>query len=281
MSLPHGSFLRLTIAFGTAAALSPATSPAVAQGVGSVAPEHYTEPFAAEVISVHAKTIERSRVNVANGKIRAEATQGGDPKHSITILDYPAGTIISINPQDRTYIDMRDLLGPFASQMARLYRVAQPLDPADPCAEMQQMMRRFDHLTQAGPDSAHIECASIGRDTVDGREAQAWRVTTTRGQTRDTAVMWVDARLHFITKSVDSTTASEVVKIVEGPQAPDLFEVPPGYKKLTAGNVLAGLKGKGILDLLGNAAKDAATQEAQDQTANGVKKVIRSILGQP
>jgi hypothetical protein len=104
---------------------------------------------------------------------------------------------------------------------------------------------------------------------------------STRGQVRDTAMMWVDTKLRFITKSVDGKTASEVIKIQEGPQSPDLFEVPPGYKKLTAGNVLAGLKGKGLLNILGSAAKDAATQEAVDQTGNGAKKVIRSILGQP
>lgn len=279
MPLFLGPHLNVLLAVVTTAALA---SVVATPGPGALrSGEEYTAPFAAEVLNVHGTTVERSRVNVANGKIRAEAIEGGDPKHGIAILDYPAGTIISINPQDRTYIDMRDLVGPFASQFARLYRVAQPLDPANPCAEMQLMVSRVDHLTKAGADSAHIECAPLGRDTVDGRDAQKWRVMSTRAQRRDTAIMWVDSRLRFITKSVDSGSASEVLKIQEGPQPPELFEVPAGYKKLSVGKVLAGLKGHGLLDILGNAAKDAAAQEAEDQTRNAAKKVIRGILGQP
>jgi hypothetical protein len=237
--------------------------------------DEFTAPFSAEVVSKHGQTVERSRVNVANGKIRAESIEGGDATYPIAILDFTAGTVLAVNPTDRTYIDMRDLIGPFASQFARLYRVAQPVDPANPCAEMAKMASRFNHLTKAQQDdSTHIACAPIGPDTVDGRPADKWRLTATRGDQHSDALMWVDTKLRFVTKSVDSASTSEVRNIQEGPQSPDLFEVPPGYKRLKAGSILAGAVGHGVLDFV----KKTATQAAEDRARDGASSIVNSIV---
>lgn len=45
--------------------------------------------------------------------------------------------------------------------------------------------------------------------------------------------VWLDAQWHFVVKQESAGITGELENIKEGPQPANLFEIPPGYQKLT------------------------------------------------
>lgn len=76
-----------------------------------------------------------------------------------------------------------------------------------------------------------IACRKIGPESVNGRACDKWE-TTDRKNGRLGSVC-VDRELHYpiSVHSADGATF-EYINIKAGPQAPSLFEIPFGYKKL-------------------------------------------------
>jgi hypothetical protein len=76
-------------------------------------------------------------------------------------------------------------------------------------------------------------CEKIGTEMINGRSAEKWDfVQTMRGQSV-TAQVWFDARWHFIVRQETLGMTGELRNLKEGPQPPDLFEIPADYHKMT------------------------------------------------
>jgi hypothetical protein len=85
-----------------------------------------------------------------------------------------------------------------------------PADPAQPCA-------RWLNLT----------CRRIGADAVAGRPAVKWEMTRFfDGDTTATGFVWVDVRLHVVSRLQEGTSIEELRDVIERDQPATLFEPP-------------------------------------------------------
>ena len=76
-------------------------------------------------------------------------------------------------------------------------------------------------------------CKKLGSERLNGRNTQKWEITSTRG---GKGYLWVDPRLAFVIRMQDQEGLTELRNIEEGPQPPNLFELPAGYRRMeTAG----------------------------------------------
>jgi hypothetical protein len=98
-------------------------------------------------------------------------------------------------------------------------------DPANACTEWEA------YAKQMKTESKVKSCRKSGNETLDGRSALKYEITST-----DDAVshVWVDPKLHTMLKHQSPTGDVELRNIKEGSQPAALFEIPAGYQKMTA-----------------------------------------------
>ncbi len=79
--------------------------------------------------------------------------------------------------------------------------------------------------------------AVVSKETVNGINTTKYRVTYEALGKRDEIFQWIDDANHFPVKtaSVDGSWWSEFKNINTEMQNPDLFEIPDGYSKMSAG----------------------------------------------
>jgi hypothetical protein len=94
------------------------------------------------------------------------------------------------------------------------------VDPNNPCAQEPGM-----------------ECKKVGEEVVNGRNTDKWQASR-KGKVEGT--LWIDKKLSMPIKSVWGDVTTEMRNIVEGPQDPKLFVVPPGYQKFDMGGMTGG-----------------------------------------
>ena len=85
--------------------------------------------------------------------------------------------------------------------------------------------------------SGEVERTAEGREMVDDRMAKKYRVTVLSQDTRESIFQWIDESVNIPLKTaaVDGSWSTELKNIKVGRQDPSLFEIPEGYKKLSAG----------------------------------------------
>ena len=276
----NNGFQHLGTIVATALTLAPlAASPCRAQ------------QFSADVVSANDAGA-TTRVYVGNMKMRLQTLKSGQPEASVIWDGAQKSTTILLD-KDHTYIGGNTspvFNAAFnASGVPTLVRFFQPKDTGDPCSEWNNAVLPFRDSTHAPP---HFACQSAGTEAVNGRPAQKWAVTTTQDGKTQSGHVWIDSRLHVVSKSQDENSHSEMElrNIQEGPQPDAIFQIPAGYHPVDENALLAKLKGDStaIADMFGAAAKDIArnaattTTEAAKQKANdAVKKKIKSVFHLP
>ena len=82
-----------------------------------------------------------------------------------------------------------------------------------------------------------IERTPEGKETVSGMSTTKYRVTFGTAGRRESVFQWIDDANHFPVKTaaIDGSWWSEFKNIKITPQDPALFEIPPGYKKMSLG----------------------------------------------
>jgi len=84
-------------------------------------------------------------------------------------------------------------------------------------------------------------CKKVGTEMVNGRLCDKYQGTSKDG--KETGTGWIDQRLHFPIKYVDSNGGTvEFSNIKEGKPDASLFQPPTGYRKM---NIPAGMMGGG------------------------------------
>ncbi len=88
------------------------------------------------------------------------------------------------------------------------------------------------HLT---PDGQTMELKLIGKETIEGRPAEKWELTTTApNQQPNSTFQWYDPELKLaVREEFPGGYVSELKNVRVGPQADDLFTVPAGYTRKT------------------------------------------------
>lgn len=81
-----------------------------------------------------------------------------------------------------------------------------------------------------------LERTPLGKDTVDGRVTDKYKVTYEIQGIRNEMYQWIESGSNFPIKtaSLDGSWSAEYKNIKTGPQPDSLFEVPAGYKKFSA-----------------------------------------------
>ncbi len=79
-----------------------------------------------------------------------------------------------------------------------------------------------------------IERVSLGMDTVDGKPAEKFKVVYVENSTRLTVYQWLrDSKFPVKIEAENGSWSIEYKNFSVGPQPADLFELPPGFQKLS------------------------------------------------
>lgn len=90
----------------------------------------------------------------------------------------------------------------------------------------------------AHPCGADMTCQKVGTETVNGRVCDKWIGTDKNGRT---GTAWIDQRLSFPIKAVDSQgTDFELTNVKEGKPDASLFQAPAGYQKMDMPGMMGG-----------------------------------------
>jgi hypothetical protein len=75
---------------------------------------------------------------------------------------------------------------------------------------------------------------------VNGRATQKWAVTS-NDPNDSPMTIWIDNRLHIMSRSQDKNGAMEMRNVQEGPQPDSLFTPPSSYRKLSLTSLVGGM----------------------------------------
>ena len=71
-----------------------------------------------------------------------------------------------------------------------------------------------------------FECKAVGPETIEGRSTTKWDLTHRFEEQTWHTYIWVDLRLHVVSKRQFMENTFELRNIVEAPQPAGLFDVP-------------------------------------------------------
>jgi hypothetical protein len=148
--------------------------------------------------------VSEGKVNVGSGRLRFESTA----EASTTIVD-PLKPVAYVSLPGKA-AEMKTVQGVRGSpaMMPGVSMFFLPADPQNPCQNWDA-----------------VACTATGTDTVDGRATTKWVLTHRFEDTTWHSTIWVDLRLHFVSKRQYKQNVFELRNISEGPQSASLFEV--------------------------------------------------------
>lgn len=152
-----------------------------------------------------------AKLHARDGKVRLETPELAD---GFFLID--RATAYFVRPAAQVFMDAR--------QSSRLTRMFVPVDPDDPCRQWQAMAK-----LAGSADHGDWRCERAGEETIGGRRAITFdAISTTGGE----LVGSIDAALKFPLriKTQDGAVIS-AENIRDEPQAAQLFEVSPGFRK--------------------------------------------------
>jgi hypothetical protein len=104
-------------------------------------------------------------------------------------------------------------------------------------------------MTTSEKVEGELQRTSLGKDTIDGKTADKYKVTYEIEGIKNEMFQWVESGSNLPLKSaaLDGSWSVEYRNIKTGPQPDPLFEVPSDYKKFSmgmpdVGNMMKGMK---------------------------------------
>jgi hypothetical protein len=169
--------------------------------------QFYAEQFA--MLGANATPVSQAKVYVGKSKLRFVSTTPNDPS-SPMIIDplKPAAYVVSPGKSVEVKTVFQGVLGsPAMTAGISMYLL--PADPENPCENW-----------------ATVICTRMGAETIEGRSTTKWDLTHRFEDASWHTYVWIDVRLHFVTKRRFLENTFEFRNIVEGPQESGLFDVP-------------------------------------------------------
>lgn len=168
--------------------------------------DFYAEEFV--TLGATATAVSDGKMYVGKGRLRFEST-GKQPRET-TIVDplKPVAYMLVPGKAMEVKTIFQGVRGAPA-MTAGMSMFLLPADPQDPCENWDA-----------------VECTAMGTETIGGRSAQKWDLKHTFEAVTWHSYIWVDVRLHIVTKRQFKENTFELRDIVEAPQASGLFEVP-------------------------------------------------------
>jgi len=200
-------------------------------------------PFSADLFDLRSPSKPPTRIYIGGGKLRMQSTDSG--QSAAFVLDPQHGTTLVIDDKAKTYIDAGMFSSVVAAGAAPFLHLFRPAADGDPCTVWNGAVDQFAAFARrsSGPPP-HFTCQSAGSDMVAGRPAHKWTVVDdASGAHQGPSTVWIDDRLHVISRSEDANSGMEMRNIKDGAPPADLFAPPAGYRKI------------GITDFLGSLGK--------------------------
>ncbi len=224
-----------------------------------------------------------THVYVGVGRLRMESAEPG--KTTAFIFDPQKGTLLVIDKEAKTYIDAGMFSSLAAAEMTPMLRLFRPAADGDPCTTWNGTVNQFAAFTKHSGTPPHFSCTPVGTDIVSGRPAHKWSVVAT-GRTDDShdqSTVWIDDRLHILTKSTDANGSMEMRNVREGAPSADLFVAPTDYKKIGVTDLLSSLAKSGQTgpSAVSNAAASANDSANGQSAAGDVMDKVKSMVKQP
>jgi hypothetical protein len=240
-------------------------------------------PFSADVVDLRDGGRTSTHVSVGVGKLRLESAAPG--KTTAFVFDPQKSTLLVIDDQAKTYIDAGMFSSLVAAGMAPMLRLFRPAADGDPCTAWNGTVNQFASFTKHSGTPPHFSCAPMGTDVVGGRPTHKWSVVATGGNdaSNTQSTVWIDDRLHILTKSTDANGSMEMRNVREGAPSPDLFVAPAGYKKIGVTDLVSALaKGGQTGSSPGGIVGATGNDSSNNQSAAGdVMDKIKSMVKQP
>jgi hypothetical protein len=153
-------------------------------------------------------------VSVADGQTVEARIYTGDKKSRI---EMPQATMILRLDRGVTWMIMPD---------QGMY-MEQPVDPKMAAQTSREM-------------PGETERKSLGKESVNGREAEKFLVIYSQAGRTDSVHQWIDGDgIPVRTAALDGSWSAEFKNVKSGPQPDSLFEPPAGYQKFEMPNVNA------------------------------------------
>ena len=197
--------------------------------------------FSAELVDLQHPDKAPTRIFLSAGRIRLETQDSSSPLGAL-VLDPAHGTTLLINQANRSYIDAGMFSSVAAASFAPLLKFFRPASSGDPCTGWNSTVGQYSVFIKQrkSEQPPHFTCRSLGAESVGGRPAQKWAVTTDASPP-DAGMVWIDDRLHIVSRSKDQDGGMEMRNVREAPQPDSLFAAPADYRKLSAASIMGDL----------------------------------------
>ncbi len=197
-------------------------------------------PFSAEMIDLSHPEKPASHIYLGDGKIRLESEDTASI--GAIVLDPAHGTTLLVNAPAKSYIDAGMFTSLVTIGFAPLMRVLRPAGSGDPCTQWNSAINPFGAYMKQdkGTPPPQFSCRSLGAESVNGRGAQKWAVTSNDPKF-GAMTIWVDDKLHVLSRSEDADGKWEMRNIREGAQPDSLFTPPASYRKISMSSLLGGM----------------------------------------
>jgi hypothetical protein len=199
-------------------------------------------PFSAEIVDPDHPSKPPSHIWMGGGRLRLESEDTAGI--GAIVLDPAHGRTLIVNDQAKSYIDAGFFTSLVTVGFAPLMRVLRPAGTGDPCSQWNSAINPFGAFAQRdGSDRPpQYTCRSLGTEAVNGRAAQKWAVTS-NDPDEGPMTIWIDERLHIMSRSQDRDGMMEMRNVQEGAQPDSLFTPPANYRKLTMAGIVGGMLG--------------------------------------
>lgn len=207
---------------------------------GESGPAWSGPPFSADLVDPRQPDKPGGHLYLSDGKLRFESTDTASP--GALVLDPARWTTLLINDQKKEYFDA----GMFTSVVTKMFGPVlaffRPAGAGDPCTQWNSRAMPFASLSHDKSDTpTHFTCTSLGTESVDGRAAHKWKVTSD-DKDSGSGTAWIDDRLQIVSKWTGSDgDGMEMRNIKEGTVPASMFAAPPSYKKLSVSSILSGM----------------------------------------
>jgi len=255
-------------------------------------PRAAAQQFSADVVRIPDRGTETTRLYVGSSNLKLQSLENGQPSSS-ALWDFNTKAFTILLDNQHAYIGGTNTA--LVSQlMAKsgappMWKMFRPSPNTDPCTTWNALIQAS--TAADSTPAGHTTCRSLGNEAVNGRAAQKWAVTSTdrHGKT-DKGTVWIDSRLHVVSRTQDSTGTMELRNVQEGPQPASIFAIPASYHPLDVRKMMAGAfaSESALGKAFGNAVKqvgnDAATSTAdaaKTKATTSVSKKLKGILGLP
>jgi len=162
--------------------------------------------FSADMINTARGKVFKGKIFIGKDKTRMETAEG------ITITRMDKKVVWILMPRDKMYME-------------------QAFDPKKAPATSEKV-------------DNEVERKLLGKETIDGKPAEKYKVVYTQNGKKETIYQWIAAGLQMPLKiaAADNSWAMEYKNIQTAKQPDSLFEIPAGYQKFVMPTPKASMK---------------------------------------